>query len=246
MPASLLRRLLLGTCLAFGALAAGTYLQPMAGAALAADAVAAPAAGKSAVDVLFETKHLTNLTSGAETKYRFQRAVTDEKMLGAPYSDDITLAITKLNPDGTREVTMKVFTGERARDPEVVPDLTGNPVLVFFLDRAVNNFSSLAGGNRNYLKGKFREGLREKSKIAAVKIDYNGKPVDGWRITVAPFDNDPNALRMLGYEGAEFTFLVSEALPGHFGELASHYESGIKDAPKLDERVTLAGVGGAK
>lgn len=209
-------------------------------------AAAADPAKPSAVDVLFESKHLANLPQGQETKYHFQRTVSDQKMLGAPISDDISLAISKVNPDGTREVTMKVFTGDRARDPDVVPDLTGNPVLVFFLDRAVNNFSSLAGGNRNYLKGKFREGLREKSKIEPAKLDYNGKKVDGWRVTVVPYDNDPNALRMLGYEGAEFTFLVSDSLPGQIGELVAHYESGIKDAPKLEERITLAGLGGAK
>ena len=201
----------------------------------------------TAVDVLFESKHLTNLKAGEVAKYRFQRVVSDEKLLGLPFSDDINIAVSKLNPDGTREVTVNVFTGERARNPEVVPDLTGNPLLVFFLDRAVNNFSALAGvGSRNYFKGKFRDGLREKSKIEAVKIDYNGKPVDGWRVTVAPYQNDPNALRMLGYEGAEFTFLVADALPGQIGEMVAHYESGIKDAPKLEERITLAGIGGAK
>ncbi len=247
MPAFNFSRRLIGI-LALGAVTAvGGVLAPWHGLALAADtpAAAAPPA-KSVAEILFETKHLSSLPNGAETKYRFQRVVSDEKMLGAPISDDIALAVTKLNADGTREVTMKVFTGERARDPEVVPDLTGNPVLVFFLDRSVNNFSSLAGGNRNYLKGKFRDGLREKAKIEAAKITFNGKAVDGWRIKVSPYDNDPNALRMLGYEGAEFTFLVSDALPGYIAELVAHYESGIKDAPKLEERITLAGIGGAK
>lgn len=208
----------------------------------------APVATKpTAVDVLFETKHLANLKQGEETKYRFQRVVSDPKMLGTPFSDDIALDITKLNTDGTREVTLKVFTGERARDPQVVPDLTGNPVLVLFLDRAVINFASLAGGgNSSYLKGKFREGLRERAKIEPVKIDYKGSSVDGYKVTIAPYENDPNALRMLGYESSEFTFLVSQSVPGQIAELIAHYESGIKDAPTLEERITLAGIGGAK
>lgn len=240
------------------AAAADAPAQPAAAPAVAAP-VAAPAAAPSAeakapesgkptaVDVLFESKHLGNLKPGSETKYRFQRIVSDEKFLGTPFSDDIALAINKLNPDGTREVTLKMFSGERARDPQVVPDLTGNPVLVVFLDRAISNFASLAGGgNPSYFKGKFREGLRERSKIEPAKIDYNGQKVDGYKVTLVPFQNDPNALRMLGYEGSEFTFIVSPSVPGEIAELVAHYESGIKDAPKLEERITLAGVGGAK
>lgn len=217
-------------------------------AAAATPATAAPnASGPTAVGMLFETKHLDNLAPKSETKYRFQRTVSDEKMLGLPFSDDIAIDINKLNPDGTREITLKVFTGERAREPQVVPDLTGNPVLVLFLDRAVMNYGSLVGGgNPSYFKGKFRDALREKAKTEPVKFDYNGQKVDGYKVTVVPYVNDPNVLRMLGYESSEFTFLVSQSVPGGIAELVSHYESPIKDAPKLEERITLAGIGGAK
>lgn len=209
-------------------------------------AAAAMPAKPSAVDVLFEAKHLGNINAGEQAKYRFQRTVSDPKMLGEPFNDDITLGVDKLNADGTRNVTLKIFTGERARTPESVPDLTGNPVLVLFLDRAVSNYEALAGGNRNYLKGRFRDGLREKAKIEPVKIDYNGKSVDGYRVTLLPYEGDPNALRMMGYEGSQFTFLVSPSVPGELAELVAHYESGVKGAPKLEERITLAGIGGAK
>jgi hypothetical protein len=231
---------------AIGFAAVSAFNAGAAEQAAAAAAPAAAAAGPSAVDVLFERKHLGNLESGQEVVYRFQRTVSDEKMLGAPFSDDIKLDIKKVAADGTREVVFKVFTGDRARDPQDIPDLTGNPVLVVFLDRAVNNFAMIASGNRNYLKGKFRDALRENAKIEPVTVEAMGKKVQGYRVTVTPFEKDPNALKMLGYEGATFSFTVSDAVPGQFIELTSHYESGIKDAPLLDERITLASSGAAK
>ena len=104
----------------------------------------------------------------------------------------------------------------------------------------------IASGNRNYLKGKFRDALRENAKIEPVTVEAMGKKVQGYRVTVTPYEKDPDALKMLGYEGATFSFTVSDAVPGEFIELTSHYESGIKDAPLLDERITLASAGAAK
>ena len=141
---------------------------------------------------------------------------------------------------------MSVFTGERARDPLPVPDMTGNPLLVLFLDRAVNNYHSLAGGAHPYIKQQVRAALRDKAKVESVKLDYQGKPVDALRITVVPFLGDPNASKMSGYEGSEFTFVVSPGVPGQLAVMSARYESGLKDSPRLEERSALAGAGDVK
>lgn len=200
----------------------------------------------TAVDALFETKHLSNCDMGQDLAYRFQRTVSRPELLGQPFSDDIHLAVKAVNADGSRNLVMSVFTGERAREPLPVPDMTGNPLLVLFLDRAVNNYHSLAGGAHPYIKQQLRAALRDKAKVEPVKLDYAGKTVDAFRISVVPFLGDPNAAKMSGYEGSEFTFVVSSAVPGQFAMLVSRYESGLKDSPRLDERITLAGVGEVK
>jgi len=205
--------------------------------------VAATAGAPSAVELLFERKHLAALDGGSEIAYRFERATSDPKMLGEAFSDTIRLTITAVAPTGTREVALDVFTGERARTVQNVPDLTGNPMLVLFLDRSVSNMSQLAGGSRPYLKDRIRAGLRDKSVIEATTIAYAGKTVDAFRITVTPFVGDANAGKMLGYEGAKLTVVVSEAAPGHIVELSSLFESGVPGAPRLEERITLAGSG---
>lgn len=209
---------------------------------LTAASALATADTPTAVDVLFERKHLANVEQGQRIVYRFQRTVSDPKYLGEPFSDDIDLTVKTIAADGTRDVSMQVFHGDRARPMESLPDMTGNPILIFFLDRAVNNLTSLAGGNRMYFKGKFRDGLREKAKVEPVKVDYAGGKVDGFKITVSPYESDPNALRMLGYEGARFSFTISDNVPGQFVEFTQHFESPVPDSPKLDELITLAKV----
>ena len=208
-------------------------------------ALAGPA-NPTAVDVLFETKHLANCGQGQDLAYRFQRAVSRPELLGQPFSDDIHLAVKAVNADGSRNLIMSVFTGERARDPLPVPDMNGNPLLVLFLDRAVNNYHSLAGGAQPYIKQQIRAALRDKAKVEPVKLDYQGKTVDALRVSVVPFIGDPNAAKMSGYEGSEFTFVVSNDVPGQFATMVSKYESGLKDSPRLEESITLAGVGEVK
>jgi hypothetical protein len=205
--------------------------------------MAAMAGTPSAIELLFERKHLSALEQGAAIVYRFERSVSDAKMLGEPFSDTIGLTVTTVAPTGTREVSLSVFTSDRARSVQNVPDLTGNPVLVVFLDRTVANMSQIAGGARPYLKDRVRAGLRDKAALEPIKVAYAGKSVDAVRITVTPFVGDPNAAKMLGYDGTRLTLVVSEAVPGHIVELAALFESGVADAPRLEERITLSGTG---
>lgn len=216
------------------------------GLALATGPAAADPAKGSAVDILFESKHLELLAKGAEVKYRIQRTVSDAKLLGEPFSDDIRIGVNAVDPEGKREVVIRLFTGERARDPRVETEMTGNPILIVYLDRAVANYGLVGGGNVNYLKQQFRTALREKADVQTVKVEYEGKTVDGYRVVVAPYVEDRNAKRMLGYEGSRFSLVVSPAVPGYFVEMVSTLESTIKDSPKLEERITLAGAGAVK
>ncbi len=207
----------------------------------------AAAKDPSAVEVLFDRPHLATIGAGTEVKYRFERKTSDVKKLGESFDDNIKLGVLKVDKDsGKRTVTLQMFSGERARKQQRITGMTGNPVLVVFLDRAVSNFKSVAGGSRPYLKDRFRNSLRDKAKIEAAKVDYKGEKVDGYRVTLQPYLDDKNKLKMLGYEGAEFVFLVSDKVPGHFISLESKYVSSIEGSPTMSERIVFDGEGEAK
>lgn len=190
-------------------------------------------------DILFARPHLSGVPSGAELTYRLERSPSDAKRLGAPFSDDIKLVVRSDPASGLRDIELQIFTGERARESMSMTGLTGNPVLVIFLDRAVSNMAQLTGGSAPYFKGRLRLGLRDKATAEATKVEFEGRMLDAKRIVVRPFADDAMAARMLGYEGSHFEFLVSEAAPGMLLDMTSRFVSTLPDAPKLEERIFL-------
>jgi hypothetical protein len=220
-------------------MAAGVSHVAMIG--LGAGPAAAQLAKPSSVDILFERKHLSNAPAGTDLVYKFQRTVSATEVLGQPFSDEIKIEIKKAAPDGSRDLFVKVYTGERARDPQFFDGLTSNPILIVFLDRAISSYMSVAGGKVPYLKDKLRTAMRERATIEPVKVKLGDKVVDAQRVTVSPYVGDLNASKMRGYENSRFSFVVSEAVPGQYVELLAVYENNSKDAPRLEERTVMVG-----
>lgn len=215
--------------------------------ALAVSASAAADSTPNAVGLLFETKHITGVTPGTELVYKFERKPSDEKLLGPGFNDDIKIKVESEGAvPGKKNVVIEMFSGERARDPNRITDLDGNPMLIVFLDTALGHFQQLAGGDRAYLKNRFSTSFAKDAKIAAVKVSYKGQDVDGYRISVTPFANDPSRAKMRGYQNVEFSLVVSEKIPGHFAQMISNFANQEKTAPTLEERTTLDGVGDVK
>ncbi len=220
-----------------GALAAlFATLLPMAAAA-AGDHKASP--------ILFETRQLDLIDKGSEVTYRFEKTGSDERLVGKNYADDIRLGVAKVDDKGGRDVVFKVFTGEHARDPQNWPELTVNPLFVWYLDRAVVTFNSLAGGNQMYLKHKIREALGN-ATAEETKVEYNGKTVDAYTVTITPFADDMSASKMQGFHKSAFTVVVSNQVPGYFVDLQANFVSSQAAGPELKERIKVVGIGEAK
>ena len=214
-------------------------------ALLAVPAVSAAETSKSA-EVIFDPPHLLMVDKGSEVTYKFERKVSDDKLTGPAYTDEIRVGVFKVAADGKRDVSLQVFTGDRARAPWSETGMTGNPLLLWYLDNCVNQFGSVAGGNRDFLKNTFKTSLRDKSTYEEVKAEYDGKPVDAIRITVMPFVDSKDVKKMRGFEKSKFQLLVSPAVPGYFIELAADYQSTERGSPVVSEKINLVGVGAAK
>lgn len=193
---------------------------------------------------LFDTPHIAELPAGTKLTYNFQRDASEPKLLGPNFKDDIGVNVDEVTDDGKRTVSIRVFSGDRGRDVRTITGLTGNPVLVFYLDRAVANFGLLAGGSTAYHKNRFRMAMGTKEGLVPAKFQYNGKTVDGYRLAIRPFTGDNrNVSKMKGYENAHFEFLMSDAVPGYFAEFTSSYSSPLKGSPSLKERIAIEGLG---
>lgn len=190
-------------------------------------------------DILFMRPHLAGLPAGTELVYRLDRKVSDTAHLGEPFSDDITLTLGAAAPDGSRDVGLRIFTGDRTRAVDGLGSLTGNPVLVIFLDRAVANLARLTGGKPHYLKARLRAALRDRATSTVVRTEFAGRTLEATRIVVRPFADGAEAGRLLGYEDSEFAFVVAEDAPGMLVEMTARFTSTLPDAPKLDESIAL-------
>ncbi len=198
-------------------------------------------------EILFDRPHIASVAPGTTLDYKFVRKPSDEKALGAGFSDDITVQVeSNATEPGKKNVLVKVYSGERAHEPQRITDMDGNPMLIVFLDNAVSHFRQLAGGDSAYLKGMFSRFLADGATIAPVKITYKGQAVDGYQVTATPYVNDPAKSKMNGFEGATFTIALSDKIPGYFAQMVSNYSSTDKTAPSLVETTTLDGVGGVK
>lgn len=191
------------------------------------------------VDILFMRPHLSRLAAGTELTYRLERSPSDTARLGEPLSDDIKLMVRSVAASGGRDIDLRIFTGERAREVNGITDLTGNPVLVIFLDRAVSNMARLTGSKAPYFKDRMRAALRDKATSEGVRTEFEGRTLDATRIVVRPFAEDANAERMLGYQGAQFEFLVAQDAPGMLLAMKASFASSLPGAPKLEEEIVL-------
>jgi hypothetical protein len=226
---------------------AATNPSPAASPEASATKEAAPNPDSAkAVDMLFEAKHIVAMAGGTELHYKFERLPSNEKILGLGFTDDIKLKIEGDGAPGKKNVVVEMFTGDRAREPDRITDMDSNPMLLVYLDAAVGHFQLLAGGDRPYFKNKFRKSLAASSTLSPVKIAYKGQDVDGYRVSVTPFIDDPARAKMRGFEVAEFSIVLSDKIPGQFAQMISNYKNSEKDAPTLVEKTTLDGVGEVK
>ncbi|MCC7252404.1 hypothetical protein [Hyphomicrobium sp.] len=223
-----------------------SFIRVSAAVALVLLPTAAGAAGEQkAAPILFETRQLDLIDKGGEVTYRFEKKGSDERLVGKNYADDIRLGVAKVDNNGGRDVVFKVFTGSNARDPQNWPELTINPLFIWYLDRAVSTFNSLAGGSQMYLKHKIREALGN-ATAEEVKTDYNGSSVDAYKVTIAPFVDDQSASKMQGFHKTSFTIVVSNQVPGYFVDLQSNFVSAQAAGPELKEHIKVVGMAGEK
>jgi hypothetical protein len=96
----------------------------------------------------------------------------------------------------------------------------------------------------NYLQRSFSDGWL-KAKVEPIQVDYNGKKINAYRISMTPFVGDKYESKMQGWEGAKYQVIVSEEVPGEIVDLCATYHNRYPPALlNMSERITLAGISG--
>ncbi len=224
-----------------------TILAALLTAAVLVSPVSAADAGdvKKATQLIFEAQHLDKTNKGDELVYDFSSKPSDEKVAGTGFKDSISVKIMDV-VNGKRAVEMQIYTGERARELQKMPELTINPIFVVSMQQAMATFARMSGGDFNYLKTRFSKVLDEKGTVEPLKIDFKGETHDALRISLTPFKDDVAAPKMKGYQSSTYSMIVSPTVPGEFVESVSVIKSTEADKIGFEDRTAIAGFGGVK
>ncbi len=215
-------------------------------AVLVSPVTAAHAGGvKKASQIIFESQHLEKTNKGDELVYDFSSKPSDEALASSGFKDVISVKIMDVVND-KRAVDMQIYTGDRARELQKMPELTINPIFVVSMQQAMATYARMSGGDFNYLKTRFSKVLDEKGKVEPLKIDYKGETHDALRISVTPFTEDAAVAKMKGYEISTYSMIVSPTVPGEFVESVSVIKSKEADKFGFEDRTAIAGFGGVK
>ena len=176
-----------------------------------AKAAAAPNAG----DLLFEQPQMKNTTPGSTLTYDYlRRSGIVKGPYGPPLNDEIKLTVEPGKSAESRDIRVQMFSGGYRVPAGPFQDMPGNPVLSLFLENHLKGLASLLEANPRYIKNAIRKGLREKSTVTPVQVDFKGRKVEGWRVEMKPFVGDAQTERMRGFEGLTYTFVTSPEVPG--------------------------------
>jgi hypothetical protein len=186
-----------------------------------ADGAQPSGATKAQADVatlLFGDPQWAKAPVGSTLSYAYSKK-TNLAALGAPFDDHIVLKLDAGDNADSRSSEVKMFSGANAKPAGPFRSGKQNPVLLLMMEENVQELSKLFSANPLYLKKAIRKAWRDDAKIVDTPIEVDGKSVDGTKITISPFADDPQKDRMLGLESLIYTVEISGSVPGNIAEI---------------------------
>jgi hypothetical protein len=196
--------------------------------------------------LLFQSSHLGNVTPPSVLRYDYVRRGRD----GAGFSDEVLIDVSARNSDGSAAVSSRFLHGERQLPIPPVQDAQGNPALLGFLERDINEMKRLTGGSTGYFRKRIRLALAENARVEDVSLDYGGRKVQGRKVSIAPYVNDPMREKMQKYADKNYVFILSDAIPGAVYRISatvpdpSAAGAGKGAAALIEETMTFSGAKG--
>ncbi|MFC0201376.1 hypothetical protein [Paracoccus rhizosphaerae] len=121
----------------------------------------------------------------------------------SPTADGALILAEGVDPsDGQPVLELTQTTESRDRKIGPFPISGGDPVLTFFLEQTARDMATLTGGSPHYIRNRMKDALFRGGEIA-----HDG---DVTTATFHPFEEDPNAERMNGFQSLTLTFVMGD------------------------------------
>ena len=179
--------------------------------------------------LLFMRDQLGAMKPPTTLRYQFTKTGALESGL----QGGIDLVLTKAT--GGRCCAAEVRVADRAIGPSLptVEQASGNPVLLFFLDRDVREMHRLTRGSEAYYRKRIRMAVFEGARVTDVSLAYKGRSVRGKRIDIAPYDGDPARSRFEKHARKTYQFDLSDEVPGGVHAIRSIMRDADDKAPPM-------------
>lgn len=210
---------------------------------LTAPAVVADEAISQAETLLFDTDHLQAITRPQSLFYHFKK----DGNLEAGFEDDVVLAIRSGPYAGRKQVSTEFLSGDHRKEFPPVEGALGNPVVMYFLERDIQEMQRLTGGNWRYFQKRIRLALADKAQIRSVDFKHDGKQVRGQEVRITPYTDDPQRSRYQQYAEKYYLFVLSDQVPGGVYQIRAVIPDRKLDSasPELiNETLTFSKAGG--
>jgi hypothetical protein len=199
----------------------------------------------SAQSLLFDANYLLPLGAPSRLVYSYTTKTADPQY-GKDVDDEVAMRLSTSaegNGSGEKDVVVDMFTGDRQRVVGPLMKVSGNPIIMMFLERDVSQMNMHIGGQAVYFRNIIRLAFREGARLEPVRFTWDGREVSGTKITIQPFINDPNGARMQLFRTKTYEFIASDAVPGGIYQMHSTVSEAAPPAiPAIDTKLTLKGI----
>ena len=203
--------------------------------AFTANKVLPPPNLNQAQKLIFYKDHLKGVAKGSRLDYDFKSTTQGADS----FSDKIEIKVTNVVSERKRDLEFNFLTGEHHIDFTPAKGYTGNPVIIHFLERDIAMMARDTGGSNGYFRNRIRQSFEQPTEMRDVKIDYQGKQLNGTEVVVMPFAKDPNIDKFQLYAHKRYEFIFSDQIPG--GVFRIHTQVPSKDGKStfIDEEMTF-------
>ncbi len=195
--------------------------------------------------LLFDAPYLKGFRAPASLSYTLDHVSKKADRYGANFKGTVRMRIEKASDaTDTNSVYIDMKAGKRDRNLGPFTNVTGNPVIMMFLERDIWQMKRLIGGVPVYFRNRIRKAFREAAKVEVTEIEFDGKKVPAKRIVIKPFVKDKESRRLREYTAKTYEFIVAETVPGGFYELRSFVPN--TDSSKgavVEDRIRFKSVG---
>jgi hypothetical protein len=211
----------------------------LAVAALLASTMPQAVAADTVTGRVFDAGLMADVRQPAVLRYRYEMHGQD---IEPPFTSRVEMDVREVAADGQKSVFFDMFEGPNRRHFGPMAANAQNPLVIVFLQRDVAQMANLTGGAAGYFQQQIRKAFNQPAEAEPVEVELDGRKVQGTRLVIRPFRDDPNVARFPKFKDKAYEFVVADGVPGGLYRLASRVPDPQDGHLILEESVTFAEV----